>query len=91
MRGHELKMAPVHLPEARRRGMSRAIVAPRSPTLEERMDDRTRREEKSDSRPQLLNKATDTEQRRESPSRLENVSERPQLTLRESRDRWPIG
>ena len=55
------------------------------------MDDRTRREEKSDSRSQLTNQTNDIEQRRESPPRLEHVNERPQLTLRERRDPWPIG
>jgi hypothetical protein len=55
------------------------------------MDDRARREEKSDNRSHLAVQANETEQRNESPARHERVNERPPLTLRESREPWPIG
>jgi hypothetical protein len=55
------------------------------------MDDRTRRDQRTDVNGQKASQPNDVEQREESYRRREQTDERPALTRREREDPWPIG
>lgn len=55
------------------------------------MDDRARREENDDNHNHRTSSPREADQRGDSNQRRESADERPALTERERRDRWPIG
>ena len=55
------------------------------------MDDKARRDEKTNGERQHASRSNDTEERDDSHPRYDPRAERPPLTRRESQDPWPIG